>query len=158
RVGPDGQALIYAANIDISSGRIIEPSWIYRHDLRTNRRDLLAQPKRGHYDTPMPSPDGKYVLYGRIDKSPNGRQLWLVSADGSDDRELLDLGTETKLYAYWSPDSRGLAIHAEDAKSSRVGFYDLAVRKLHWLIDDPARGVEQISWPRRSAEIVVIET
>jgi dipeptidyl aminopeptidase/acylaminoacyl peptidase len=158
RVLPDGCSLTYAANVDIASGRVIEPAWIYRHALDTGRRVPLARPQRPHYDTPIPSPDGRHVLYGRIDKGPGGRQLWLVDSDGNNDRELLDLGPETKLFACWSPDGRGLAILAEDAMASRVGYYDLAAGKLSWLIEDGSRGIEQIAWPRRSPEIVVTET
>jgi dipeptidyl aminopeptidase/acylaminoacyl peptidase len=157
RVLADGRSLVYAANLDASSGRAIEPAWIYRHDLATGRRILLARPERAHHDTPLPSPDGQRLLYARNDKAPGARQLWLVDIDGGNDRELLDLGQETKLYAHWSPDGKALAILAEDAKAGRVGIYDLAAARLRWLIDDPARSIEQVAWPRRSAEIVVTE-
>jgi dipeptidyl aminopeptidase/acylaminoacyl peptidase len=157
RVLADGRSLVYAANLDAASGRTIEPAWIYRHDLETRKRILLARPQRAHHDAPQPSPDGRRLLYARNDKGPGGRQLWLVDCDGRNDRELLDLGKETKLFAHWSPDGRLLAILAEDAKASRVGVYNLAVDRLRWLIDDPARSIEQVAWPRRSAEIVVTE-
>ncbi|MGH6880990.1 S9 family peptidase [Hypericibacter sp.] len=158
RVTADGRSLVYAANLDIAIGQPIEPAWIYRHDLDGNRRTLLAKPKRPHHDTPLPSPKGQQVLYARIDRGPGGRQLWLVDLDGKNDRELLDLGKETKLFAHWSPDGKGLAILAEDARTSLVGYYDLAANRMRWLIDDAVRGIEQISWPRRSPEIVVTET
>jgi dipeptidyl aminopeptidase/acylaminoacyl peptidase len=157
RVLADGRSLVYAANLDASSGRAIEPAWVYRHDLDSNRRILLARPERAHHDTPLPSPDGQHLLYARNDKAPGARQLWLVDLDGGHDRELLDLGKETKLSAHWSPDGKALAILAEDAKSGRVGVYDLAAGRLRWLIDDPARSIEQVAWPRRSAAIVVTE-
>jgi dipeptidyl aminopeptidase/acylaminoacyl peptidase len=157
RVLADGQSLVYAANLDVSSGRTIEPAWVYRHDLETGQRVLLARPQRAHHDSPQPSPDGRQLLYARNDKGLGGRQLWLVDRDGRNDRELLDLGRETKLFAHWSPDGKALAMLAEDAKTSLVGVYDLAANRLRWLIDDPTRGIEQISWPRRSAEIVVTE-
>jgi dipeptidyl aminopeptidase/acylaminoacyl peptidase len=158
RVTSDGLSLVYAANLDIATGQPIEPAWIYRHDLDGNRRTLLAKPQRPHYDTPLPSPKGRQLLYARIDRGPGGRQLWLVDLDGQNDRELLDLGKETKLFAHWSPDGKGLAILAEDARTSLVGYYDLVADRMRWLIDDAVRGIEQISWPRRSQEILVTET
>ncbi len=158
RVTLDGLSLVYAANVDLATGRPIEPAWIYRHDLEGNRRTLLAKPKRPHHDTPLPSPNGRQVLYARIDRGPGGRQLWLVDLDGGNDRVLLDLGKETKLFAQWSPDGKGLAILAEDARTSLVGYYDLVANRMRWLIDDGLRGIEQVSWPRRSPEILVTET
>jgi dipeptidyl aminopeptidase/acylaminoacyl peptidase len=157
-VMPDGRSLVYAANVDSTNGQVIEPAWVYRHDLDTGRRALLARPQRAHDDAPVPSPDGRHLLYARIDKGPGSRQLWLVDPDGGHDRELLDLGPETKLFACWNPNGQGLAVLAEDAQASRVGYYDLATEELRWLIDDGARGIEQIAWPRRSPDILVTET
>ncbi|HLE53431.1 MAG TPA: hypothetical protein VI755_15300, partial [Anaerolineales bacterium] len=30
---PDGKSLFYGANYDFASGQVLEPTWIYRHDL-----------------------------------------------------------------------------------------------------------------------------
>ena len=42
---PNGQWLVYGANVDVASGREIEPTWIYRHDLGSGERLVLARPE-----------------------------------------------------------------------------------------------------------------
>ena len=41
---PNGRWLVYGANLDPVTGHEIEPTCIYRHDLGTGQRTLLARP------------------------------------------------------------------------------------------------------------------
>ena len=44
---PNGRWLVYGANVDLESGQEIEPTWIYRHDLESGERVVLARPEKG---------------------------------------------------------------------------------------------------------------
>ena len=43
----DGRWLIYAANFDAESGEETETDRLYRHDLQTDERLVLARPEKG---------------------------------------------------------------------------------------------------------------
>src|SRR5260370_29405938 len=83
---PNGRWLVYGANVDLATGREIEPTLIYRHDLTTGERRVLARPVKGGYVTPAPSPTGTHVLYPRLCPHPPGRQIWLVAVEGQSRR------------------------------------------------------------------------
>ena len=55
---PNGRWLVYGANFDVETVQEIEPTWIYRHDLRTGERLPLARPEKGGYIIPELSPIG----------------------------------------------------------------------------------------------------
>src|SRR5262245_39139900 len=74
---PNGRWLVYAANRG-DAGQAIEPSWIYRHDIESGARTVLARPRLACDLRPRLSPIGSHVVYGRGDRDPAGRTLWLV--------------------------------------------------------------------------------
>lgn len=153
---PDGRTLVYGANVDFSTGQEIEPIWIYRHDLETGERVALARPLKGGYIFPELSPDGQHVMYRRKDLHPAGLQIWLVGIDGEDDREILNFGAESKVFAHWLADSSGLVFLAETHTHRRLGLWSLADGTIRWLIDDPARNIENAFMPRNGRDIVVV--
>ncbi len=154
---PNGYYLTYAANIDLETGAEIEQSCIYRHDLRTGERKLLARPQKATYVYPLLSPTGDYILYNRKDLHPSGDQLWLVDIEGQQDQEILNFGADKKANADWFPDGKRLIITEEKDTYTRVGIYTLAERSIRWLIDDPKRNIEQAFVPKRSASVVIGE-
>ncbi|MBC8233119.1 S9 family peptidase [bacterium] len=153
----NGRWLVYGANFDVESGKEIEPTWIYRHDLETGERRPLARPEKGGYISPELSPLGTHVLYERMDLHPAGQQIWLVDIEGREDREILNFGADVKTYASWFPDGQRVLVIAETETHSRLGVWKLTSGKLDWLIDDPARNIEDAFVPHGSEEIVVIE-
>jgi dipeptidyl aminopeptidase/acylaminoacyl peptidase len=154
---PNGDYLTYAANVDDTTGAEIEPSCIYRQDLRTGERKLLARPHKATYVHPLLSPTGEYVLYNRKELHPSGDQMWLVDIEGTQDREILNFGADKKANADWFPDGKRLIVTEEKDTYTRVGIYTLADGSLHWLIDDPNRNIEQAFVPPRSSQVVIGE-
>jgi dipeptidyl aminopeptidase/acylaminoacyl peptidase len=154
---PNGRWLVYGANVDDATGQEIEPTWVYRHDLDTGERRVLARPQKGSYVWPNLSPTGTHILYGRKDLDPAGRQVWLVDIEGREDREILNFGAEVKTYASWFPDGERVLVLGETETHRRLGVWELESGALRWLLDDPARNIETVFVPHGSQQIVVVE-
>jgi len=154
---PNGRWLVYGANVDAATGSEIEPTWIYRRDLQTGERTVLARPAKGGSATPELNSSGTHVLYPRFDLHPAGRQVWLVGIDGSEDREILNFGPAVKAHASWLPDGRRAVVLGETPTHLRVGVWGMADGSLRWLIDDPARNIEHAFVPHNGKRIVVME-
>jgi dipeptidyl aminopeptidase/acylaminoacyl peptidase len=154
---PNGKWLIYGANIDPDTGDEIEPTLIYRHDLATDQRTVLARPQKGGYIVPRLNPTGTHILYHRKDLHPSGLQLWLVGIDGEDDHEIVNLGADKKVLAQWFPDGQRILLRAETDTHYKIGIYDLPTRSTRWLIDDPERNFEHAFVPHGSTLAVLHE-
>ncbi len=154
---PDGRRLVYAANLDLDTGQEIEPTWLYCHDLETGERRPLARPKKGCYYVPELNDQGTHILYSRKDLHPAGRQVWLVDIEGREDREILNFGPQVKVHASWFPDGRRVLFLAETDTHRRLGVWDRETETVHWLIDDPARNLENAFAPHGSRHVVVVE-
>jgi dipeptidyl aminopeptidase/acylaminoacyl peptidase len=154
---PNGRWLVYGANVDDATGQEIEPTWVYRLDLDTGERRVLARPRKGGYVLPNLSPTGTHILYGRKDLDPAGRQVWLVDIEGREDGEILNFGAEVKVYASWFPDGERVLVLAETETHRRLGVWELYSGALRWLLDDPARSIETAYVPHGSEQIVVVE-
>lgn len=159
---PNGRYLVYGANYDVETGEEIEPTWIYRHDLETGQRTVLAQPEKGGYIIPSLSSDGNLVLYSRVDRHPAGRQIWLVDIEGAADREIFSAGDDVKAHASWFPGAHKILLMVETGTHRKLGVLDLADAdagegQVVWLLDDPQRNIEDAYVPYGSDEIVIIE-
>lgn len=159
---PNRKWLIYGANYDIEKKQEIEPTWIYRHDLKTEEKMVLAKPKNPTWVYPQLNPQGTYVLYNRKDIHPKGDQFWLVDIKGEDDREILNFGPKAKIHAIWLPDGLRAAFITEtkDGKAQKyysLGIYDIKEGEVNWLIDDPHRNIERIYSPINGHHLVVLE-
>jgi dipeptidyl aminopeptidase/acylaminoacyl peptidase len=157
---PNGRYLVYGANYDVEAGQEIESTWIYRHDLDTGQRTVLAQPEKGGYIVPSLSSDGNLILYSRLDRHPAGRQIWLVDIEGKADREIFSAGDDVKAYASWFPDAHKILLMVETETHRKLGVMDLTGAddgQVTWLLDDPQRNIEDAYVPYGSDEIVIIE-
>ena len=154
---PHGRWLVYGANVDDATGREIEPTWIYRLDLETGERRVLARPEKGGWTIPALSPTGDHVLYGRKDLHPAGYQYWVVDIEGNEDREILNFGDQVKTSASWFPDGKRVLAMVETETHRRLGVLYLASGEIRWLLDDPARNIERAFVPHGSEQIVVVE-
>jgi dipeptidyl aminopeptidase/acylaminoacyl peptidase len=157
QLAPGGRHLFYGANFDSESGREIEPTWIYRHDLETGERAPIARPERAARMAPSLNADGTWLLYTRSDLHPAGAQVWLVDAEGKEDREILNFGDDVKCRASWMPDGRRALVLAESETHKRLGVWDMADESLRWLIDDPGRSIESAFAPFGADRAVVLE-
>ena len=153
QVHGDGRWLVYGANLDAESGEEIEETWIYRHDLETGERKVLARPLRGNYHAPRLK--GDLVLYHRNDLDPAGLQVWLVDIEGGDDHEILNFGPQTKAYGSWFPDGRRVLFVVEAETHRRLGIWEEG--SVRWLIDDPRRNLEYAFVPPSGGPVVVVE-
>jgi Tol biopolymer transport system component len=117
----DGRWLIYAANLDAESGEEIETDRLYRHDLRTGEKMVLARPEKGSIPWPELNRLGTHVLYSRNELHPAGQQVWLVDIDGLEDREILNFGPRVKVSASWFSDGRRVLFVAEAESYRRLG-------------------------------------
>jgi len=154
---PNGRWLVYGANVDMASGAEIEPTWVYRHDLETGERTVLARPHKGGYVVPQLSPTGAHVLYNRNDLDPAGNQIWLVDIDGQHDREILNFGAADKVYASWFNDGQRVLVLHDTPTHRRLGVWTLNGGDVRWLIDDAARSIEAAYVPPGSEQIVVLD-
>ena len=154
---PNKDFLVYGANYDFTLGKEIEPTWIYRHNLQTGERNVLAKPEKSGYIVPKLSTDGSLVIYPRKDRHPAGRQVWLVDIDGHEDRELLNAGDDVKVFASWFPEEHKVLVIAESKTHRKLGVVNILDDQVDWIVDDPNRNIEDAYVPYGSKKIVVLE-
>ena len=153
---PDCNWIVFGANYDPDTAEEIEPTQVIRLNLQDGHMDVLASPDKGGYHVPSLSPDGKHILYSRLDQHPAGRQLWLVGFDGENDRELVNVGADKKVFGKWCPDSERIVVRAETDTHQKIGLYHLQDETLHWLLDDPTRNIEGAFMPNGTDNIVIM--
>jgi poly(3-hydroxybutyrate) depolymerase len=154
---PNEKWLVYGANANLATGEEIEPVWVYRHDLETGERRPLAKPLKGGFTYPRLNHTGTHILYNRLDLDPAGNQEWLVDIEGTDDREILNFGAHVKTFSTWFPDGQRVLFGTETPTYTRLGIWDLRTRTIRWLIDDPARNIENWEAPSGTDYIVLHE-
>jgi dipeptidyl aminopeptidase/acylaminoacyl peptidase len=152
---PNGHWLIYGANIDPVTNKEIEPTLLYRHDLGTDERLALARPIKRCWYRPHLNTLGTQILYNRKDLHPSGYQLWMVDIQGKDDREIVNVDADKKVYGSWLPDGKRVLIVAETETHFKVGLWDN--NTVRWLIDDANRNIEEAYVPHGSDHAVLIE-
>ena len=152
----DGRWLIYAANLDAEGGEEIETDRLYRHDLRTGERMVLARPEKGSIPWPELNRQGTHVLYSRNDVHPAGQQVWLVDIDGLEDREILNFGPRIKVSASWFSDGRRVLFVAEAETYRRLGVWSIDEKSVRLLVEDPTRNIEYSFVPPNGGPVVVV--
>jgi dipeptidyl aminopeptidase/acylaminoacyl peptidase len=157
-LSPDGRTLFYSMNYDVASGRTLETSVIYRHDLAGGERTPIAGSRRASWAGPLLNSAGTHLLHTRVDRAPGGEQVHLIDVEGGEDREILSAGDNRKARAEWLPDGRRALFVAEsaDAGYQRVGLYDILTGETRMLLDEPARQVES-AWSTPDGLVVVDE-
>ncbi len=145
----DGRTLYFGANYDFASGEVIQPTWIYRHDLQTGERVPIARLRRPGFSIPTLNRLGTHVLYGRKDRHPAGYQMHVVDVEGAEDREILNFGDAVKVFGSWFPDGERVLALSESRDGQvqehrSVGVYHLPSGQLRWVLDDPSRNIEGV--------------
>ena len=159
---PNRKWLVYGANYDLKREKEIEPTWVYRQNLRTGERIALAKPIKPTWLYPELNGSGTYVLYNRKEFHPKGEQYWLVDIEGKEDREILNFGPKARIQAVWLPDGQrvGFITETKDGKVQKyysLGIYDIKTEETYWLIDEAGRNIERIHSPLNSHHLVVLE-
>jgi len=155
---PSNRYVIYGANYNFQKNKVIEQTFIYRHDLKNGERKILAAPKKAGYICPALNSKGTHIIYNRNDIDPSGSQVWLVDIKGKQDREILNFGSCSKVGASWFPDGERIVFVAEQEKYRKVGIWHLKDSKIEWVLDDPERNLEGAYVPCGSESIVILET
>jgi dipeptidyl aminopeptidase/acylaminoacyl peptidase len=163
-LSPDGSLLYYGANYDFQAKASIEPTWIYRHDLRSGERTPIARQARPAYTTLSLNQTGTHLIYLCKDRHPAGRQVHLVDVQGKEDREILNFGHQVKVFARWLPDSQHLLVLSEASERTTsqkqphnsLGIYHWPSGKMRWLVDDAERSIES-AWAAPDGTIIIDE-
>ncbi len=155
---PDGRTLVYGANVELVSGKTIEPTCVICRNLSTGEDVELARPLRGGENVPLLSPAGDHVVYFRSDSHPAGIQVWLVSIDGREDVEIFNAGDDLVARASWFPDGKRVLLLSEVPARThrRLGILTLATASVEWLIDDASINIESAYVPANSGQIVAL--
>ena len=159
---PNRKWLVYGANYDVEKRQEIEPTRIYRHNLETREKVVLAKPKKPAWVYPQLNNQGTYILYNRKELHPKGDQFWVVDIKGEEDREILNFGPKAKVQAVWLPDGRrvGFITETKSGKAQKhysLGTYNVETGEIDWLIDDPNRNIERIHSPINGHHLVILE-
>jgi len=159
---PNRKWLVYGANYDSERKKEIEPTWVYRQDLKSGERTALAKPAKPTWLYPQLNKQGTHVLYNRKELHPKGEQFWLVDIEGGEDREILNFGPQARVQAVWLPDGQrvGFITETKDGKAQKycsLGIYGIETEEIHWLVDEPSRNIERIHSPVNSHHLVILE-
>jgi dipeptidyl aminopeptidase/acylaminoacyl peptidase len=160
-LSPDDRFLYYGANYDFANNEAQEATWIYRHDLLSGQRSVLARPERPDYSVPVPNRQGTHLLYSRRDHHPSGRQFHLIDLTTGEDREILNFGDRHKLFARWFPDGEHILVLSESTgngpqQHASLGIYHWPSGTMQWIIDDPARYIKG-AWTSPDGLVIVDE-
>ena len=83
---PDEQALIYGVNYDFTEDKVIEPTWVYHHNLRSGTRIPITYLTKPAWAVPSLNRAGTPLIYPRKDRHPSGRHgiwwRWMVKKTG----------------------------------------------------------------------------
>jgi len=126
---------------------VLEPTWVYRHDLESGERVAIARPEKPAWSVPTLNRAGTHLIYTRQDRHPAGGQIHLVDVEGREDREILNFGDQVKVTAHWFPDGERILVLSESRDGRAQDHYSLGVYhwpsgEMRWLLDDPARSIE----------------
>ena len=88
-IHPNERWLVFGANYDFIKKEEIEPTWVYRQDLNSGEKIILAKPNKPNWLYPELSKTGDHILYNRKEYHPKGTQYWIADIEGKKDQELL---------------------------------------------------------------------
>ncbi|MCG3218136.1 MAG: S9 family peptidase, partial [Candidatus Heimdallarchaeota archaeon] len=157
RLHPSNKWLVYGANYDFEKEEVLEPSWLYRHDLETGEKKILAKPEKPAWYFPQFNPEGSQVLYSKEERDPSGNQYWLVSIEGENDREILNFGDKIKISASWVNNEQIVFLKEsskEEVQYRSIGIYSIDSEEIEWLIDDPSKNIEYCWVPENNDRYV----
>ena len=104
-VSPDGRTIVFSAGPDHGSADL----WMMDSD-GTNRRRLHADPEVALYG-PRFSPDGHRIAFGEVQHEDGAREdVYLISAQGGDVRNLTGHLDGNFAAPFWSPDGSTLLL------------------------------------------------
>lgn len=133
---PDGKYLLFSANIKEDSklrpadSEVSENTEVYEVSIETGNVVALTD-RKGPDNSPVISPDGKYISYTGFDDRYQGYQitmLYVMNRDGSNSHVLSSNLNRSVLRPRWAKDSRGIYFMYDDFGDKKLGFYTLEGR------------------------------
>jgi dipeptidyl aminopeptidase/acylaminoacyl peptidase len=125
---PDGKALVYASGPRVPDA---EYEWreseVYRVDVASGNISQLTH-RNGPDNGPAVSPDGRFIAYTGYDSTDDtwiDSKLYLMNADGSGSKLLLDMDRSPQNLT-WASDNSGIYFSAQSEGSQNLYFVDLA--------------------------------
>ena len=132
----DETAVTFIADFDYGAGEVTAGGWVWRQDFATGTRTCLARSQTPFERGLRPSPSGALLLWHRHERAPAGTQLWVMAADGSACREVLNLGPANNARGAWLDNER-IGFVADVAGQDRLGVLTLATGAVDWLAGEP---------------------
>lgn len=123
---PDGKAIVFVRQATPSSGDRSQAQ-VQRIDVASGAVAAVT-PENKYVGYPLPSPDGRNVVFwGQHDWMPGGNQdLWLAQGADRPSRNLSAAAVDRNLYGtWWLPDSKRLVVSGNDGLG--VGLWTLGL-------------------------------
>jgi len=156
-IDQNNKYLIYSANYDFEKEEEIERTYVYRQDLETGEKIVLAKPQKPGFVYPELNEQGTHIIYQRNDRDAEGEQIWMVDIDGKEDKEIINFGDKVKVSASWHPNGKDIVFISEADNYRKVGLFNYENNSTKWLIDDSSRNIEEAYVPRGSKFVVINE-
>lgn len=122
-ISPDGAHVVYMqSRTDWDANKFESDQWVV--NVATGERHLLTTLGSSAVAAQW-SPDGKWIAFlssraGVLPKSPaNKQQLWVMPAEGGEAQQLTKADANVDDFA-WAPDSRHIALSAEEPESKAM--------------------------------------
>ena len=132
----DGAGIVFVADHDYTTGNATAGGWVWQQNLATGQRTCLARS-----DTPFErgvsfSPDGRHLLWHRHEHAPAGTQGWVMNADGTNPREVLNFGPANNSRGEWI-DADHIAFVTDHGARDHLGLLTLSSGQIDWLAAEP---------------------
>lgn len=160
--GPRGDFIAYSVNYDYDTKKETETFRVVVQDLESGSKTVIARPDKPAGVIPSVDPNGRYILYNRKDEDPSGRQWWIASIDGNEDREILNFGPKSKVIASWTHDGRVLfdtdTLDGVRHNHVGIGLYDITSGEIQWLSKPTEGGTYSLARvPKYTNHIIMAE-
>lgn len=134
----DGTEIFFLADFDYDRSEVTQGSWLWAQVLASGTRRVVARSDSPphYYVGPRLSTDGTQILWHRSERDPGGYQLWLVAPDGSELREVLNLGPKNNVLADWIDDTR-IAFACDHDGRDRLGVLTVPTGTVEWIAGEP---------------------
>jgi dipeptidyl aminopeptidase/acylaminoacyl peptidase len=131
---PDGKCLLVSVNRHAESEHEFLDSEVYEFGVADGSVRALTN-RKGPDDSPVISPNGKWIAYHGFDDRYQGHQntkLYLMNRDGTGSHSLSDKLDRDVQNVQWAFDNSGVYFQYDDQGDSKIGFYstDGAFKKI----------------------------
>ncbi|MGB8813979.1 MAG: prolyl oligopeptidase family serine peptidase [Paracoccaceae bacterium] len=134
---PDGRAVVFVADHDYATGQTTPGGWVWHQDLASGTRTVLAKSSTPFERGISFGPSGNEILWHRHEHAPAGTQLWLMAADGSNLRQVLNFGPTNNTRGDWISDDQ-IAFVTDHQGRDATGILTLSTGHIDWLASEPA--------------------